>query len=158
MTVIDLKVRTQVDRMFSQIAGRGGEIVQNPVTKSSWVKGEDAEEPQQEAAHRALLARQWFAGVAPEDAPFLPLSYEERERLKVGGLEHMVALFARSLAALDYDFKSHPSFDDYARGVMASPNAPEFIKKDLDLRRRFSPGSLRGLGSGLIWRPQAIPK
>jgi hypothetical protein len=153
MTVVDIQVWAQVDRMFSQMAFRGGETVQNPVTKSPWIKGEDAEEPQRLAAYRALLARQWFAGVAPEDAPFLPLSYEERERLKVGGLPHMVALFARSLATLDYDFKSHPSFDEYARGVMASPNAPEFIKKDPDLRRRFSPGPLRGLGSGLIWRP-----
>jgi hypothetical protein len=73
-------------------------------------------------------------------------------------VHYWVALFARSLATLDYDFKSHPSFDEYARGVMASPNAPEFIKKDPDLRRRFSPGPLRGLGSGLIWRPRAIPE
>jgi hypothetical protein len=158
MKVIDLKVRNQVDRLFDQINGHRGDVVQNPVTKSSWVKGADPEVPQREVAYRAILARQWFAGVAPEDAPFLPLSYEERERLKVGGLSHLIAWFARSLAVLDFDFESHPSFDDYARGVMASPNTPESIKKDPNLRQRFSPEPLRGLGSGLIWRAQAIPK
>lgn len=157
MTVIDIQVWAQVDRVFAQLAARGGETVQNPVTKGLWVKGEDAEELQRDAAYRALLARQWFASVAPEDAPFLPLSREDRERLKVGGLPHMTSLFARSLVALDYDYKGHPSFDDYARGVMASPYAPELIKNDEDLRRRFPPQPLRGLGGGLYWRPDQRP-
>lgn len=153
--VIDLQVRTQVDRMFDQIDGHGGETVENPVTGSRWVKGKDPVEAQREAAYRALMARRWFAGVAPEDAPFLPLSYEECERLKVGGISTIVAWFAQSLMRLDYDLESHPSFEEYARGVMASPNAPDFIKKDPDLRRRFSPVSLCGLGSGLFWRPNS---
>ena len=40
--------------------------------------------------------------------------------MKVGGVKHLIAWFARSLEASDYDVLRHPSFDDYARGVMAS--------------------------------------
>ena len=48
-------------------------------------------------------AREWFAKHGPADAPPLPLSYAERERLKRGDLGHIVALYARSLAQQDYD-------------------------------------------------------
>lgn len=153
--VIDLKVRTQVDRMFDQIDGRGGETVRNPVTGSRWVKGLDSAEAQREAAYRALMAQRWFASVAPEDAPFLPLSDEECNRLKAGGISAIVAWFAQSLTRLDYDFESHPSFDDYARGVMASPLAPDYIKNDQHLRSRYPARALAGLGSGLVWRATA---
>jgi hypothetical protein len=152
MMIIDLKITSQVDRMFREIGGRVGEIVLNPVTGSSWVKGIDPIGPQKKAAYRALQARKRFAGEAPPDAPAFPVSYGERESLKRGGLPHIVAWYARSLEALDYNFDGHPSFEDYARGVMASPYAPVFIKQDAELKRRFPPQPLDHLGSGLIWR------
>ena len=34
---------------------------------------------------RALSARKWFDLYGPPDAPPLPLSYDEREDLKIGG-------------------------------------------------------------------------
>ena len=101
-----------------------------------WVPIEDAIGPQKEAACRALRAQQRFAKDGPPDAPQLPLSYGAREKLKVGGLPHVVALYARSLEALDYDVDEHPSFDEYAGGVMASSLTPAFIRNDPDLLKR----------------------
>jgi hypothetical protein len=94
--------------------------------------------------------------VAPTDAPPLPLSYGEREHLKAGGLAHIVAWYARSLAAEDYDYRNHPSFEDYACGVMASPYAPDFITQDEELKRRFPPRPLDRLGAGLYWGKAGI--
>jgi hypothetical protein len=102
---------------------------------------------------RAEQARDWFKVNGPPDAPPLPLDYAERERLKVGGFLHIVAWYARSLAMQDFDVTKHPSFDDYARGVMASEHAPYFIKDDEAMRKRFPPRELKGLGPALHWRP-----
>jgi len=100
---------------------------------------------------RLLYARAWFADHAPPDAPPLPLSYGEREHLKRGDLGHLVALYARSLAEQRYDVKRHPSFHDYACGVMASGL---FAGEDSeDLLRRFPPRPLAGLDDGLYWAP-----
>jgi hypothetical protein len=104
----------------------------------------------------AQFAREMFALNGPFDAPPLPLSYNEREDLKVGGLSTIVALYARSLENLRYDLEEHPSFVDYARGVMASElNVHPGMKEDEGLRRRFPPRSLRGLGPGLCWKPSS---
>ncbi len=104
---------------------------------------------------RARMAREHFASNGPPDAQPLPLGYAEREDMKIGGLSTIVALYARSLAAQDYDVKEHPSFFDYTCGLMAS----EFIggyyrmQKNEGLRNRFPPRVLPGLGPGLCWQP-----
>lgn len=152
--VIDLKIRSQINRVFSGIGGSLGETVENPVTGASWVKGVDAEKLQKDDAYRALVAQQRFAVEGPSDVPPLPTTRGARESLKKGGLSHLVAWFAESLQRMDYDMDAHPSFDDYARGVMASPYAPDFLKHDQELRRRFPPNPLAHLGSGLVWRVQ----
>src|SRR5262249_25366595 len=46
----------------------------------------------------------------------------------------------------------HPLFEDYARGVMASPYAPPIMKQNAQLTERYPPLPLHGLGYGLIWR------
>jgi hypothetical protein len=53
---------------------------------------------------------------------------------------------------MNYDMDAHPSFDEYARGVMASLHTPDFIKQDQELKRRFPPKPLDHLGSGLVWQ------
>jgi len=146
-------IAAQVDLMFKEAADRNETVRTNPVTGSRWVRGHDPIKPQKQAACRALMAREWFALNAPPDAPPLPLSYGERESLKSGGLPHILAWFARSLAWREYDFDGHPHFDDYARGVLASSYAPDFIRSDQHLRQRFAPAPLNGLGPGLVWRP-----
>ena len=105
---------------------------------------------------RALSARKWFDLYGPPDARPLPLGYDEREALKRGGLPHIVAWFASSLASLDYAVEDHPSFDDYGCGIMASDHAPDFIKEDEELQRRFPPRTLTGLGPALVWEPPAL--
>jgi hypothetical protein len=52
----------------------------------------------------------------------------------------------------DYDTAGHPRFEEYARGVMASPLAPDFVRNDPELLKRYPPTPLAGLGAGLIWR------
>jgi hypothetical protein len=113
---------------------------------------------QKRLGRRALAARKWFDLYGPPEARPLPLGYDEREALKRGGLPTIVALYARSLEGRDYDLEEHPSFDDYACGVMASdqlscPGA--HIQEDEELQRRFPPRQLKGLGPGLYWQPPA---
>jgi hypothetical protein len=104
----------------------------------------------------AQLARAHFAANGPPDAPPLPLSYDEREDLKGGGLPHIVAWYGGSWEARRYSLTGHPSFHDYACGVMAWEHTPYFIKNNEELLRRFPPRSLPGLGPGLYWRPPEL--
>jgi hypothetical protein len=101
----------------------------------------------------ALLAREWFYENGPEDAQPLPLSWGEREHLKSGGVPHILAWFARSLEARDYNYLEHPPFFDYACGVMASQVTLDRVKNDPELQKRFPPRVLDGLNSGLVWEP-----
>jgi hypothetical protein len=105
---------------------------------------------------RALAARKWFKLHGPPDAPPLPLGYNEREDLKVGGLKHLVAWYACSVACQDYAVEKHPSFYDYACGLIASEHAPDFVKKDEALRKQYPPRPLAGLGPALVWEPPAL--
>jgi hypothetical protein len=143
-----------VDRLFSEINAKRGDQCVNPVTGGHFIWGDDPIAPQKSAAVKALRAREWFATNGPPGAPILPLSHRERENLKVGGLSTVVALYARSLESRDYDTEEHPSFDDFACGVMASDfNGHLWMKEDVELRRRFPPRPLKGLGPGLMWLP-----
>jgi hypothetical protein len=148
-----MDISLQVDRLFRELPGQSGRLCRNPVTGSCFVRGADPIGPQKKRARLALETREWFARHAPPDAPPLPLCYADREHLKVGGLHHIVAWFARSLGARDYNYRQHPSFADYAAGVLASPDAPGFITKNEELRRRFPPRRLEGLDGGMYWDP-----
>ena len=152
-TKSELKTWNLVNHSFQRNAARPGQICEWPVVGGHYVSGEDPIESMMELAVRALQAREWFALNGPSDAPLLPLSYDEREKMKVGGVEHLEAWYAHSLSCLDYAVEEHPPFDDYARGVMASEHAPDFIKNDKQLRRRYPPKKLIGLGPGLVWEP-----
>ena len=103
------------------------------------------------SGRKALTARKWFADNGPSDLQPLPLGYNERERLKHGGADHILAWYARSLEACDYDVRQHPSFDDYARGVMASDEAADIVGNDATLQKRFPPRELAGMGPGFCW-------
>jgi hypothetical protein len=148
--------KPHVERLFREAGDGFSPTRRNPVTGSRWVRGVDPVGPQMRDASRALKARDEFAMASPGMPP-LPLSYASREDLKVGGLPHIVAWYARSLEARDYDFEGHPSFYDYACGVLASSYAPHFIKHDAELQRLFPPRTLHGLGPGLYWRPAKLP-
>ena len=96
------------------------------------------------------------------DASELPLSYQERERLKVCGVNYIISVFGRSLAYRDFRTEGHPNFDEYARGVMASELAPPFIREDEQLLLDISPGATKRDGArtavaGLIESPVQRP-
>lgn len=108
------------------------------------------------SGREALSARKWFADNGPPDLQPLPLGYDERERLKHGGADHILAWFARSVEGENYNMLQHPSFEHYARGVMASEFAPDFIKNDEQLKKRFPPRELVGMGPALCWLPPKL--
>jgi hypothetical protein len=144
-------VESHVDRLFRDADARKART--NPVTGAVLNEGSSIER-HKELACRAIRAREIFARTAPSDAPELPLSYKERERLDTGShgrLAIIVAWYAESVWFREYDMDIHPTFEQYARGIMASPYAPSGIKQDAELRRRFPPRSLPGLGPYLIW-------
>jgi hypothetical protein len=149
------QARSDVDHVFNTAADRYENIRQNPFTGGHWVPRLDPTKPQKEDAVRAVLARRWHAKYGPPGADLqrLPLGYEERELLKRGGATHILAWYARSLDNLDYDVVEHPSFYDYACGVMVCEFAPESIREDEQLKRRFPPRPLSGLGGSLYWEP-----
>jgi hypothetical protein len=147
----------RVERLFREAPDRLEATRRNPVTGGHWVSGLDPVEPQKQAAYRALRAQAWFASKNPGMPP-LPLSYKDREDLKgQGGVRYIIALYARSLASLDYDLVSHPCFHTYACGVMASSYTPGFIKNDPDLLERYPPRTLEHLGPGLYFDPAESP-
>jgi hypothetical protein len=146
-------IKTHVDRLFKDAAPWRGELCENPVTGGYWLPGDDLISRQKRMACAALLAREWFAIYGPHDAPPLPLSDAELEDLKyTDPFSHIVSCFAYSLRAHNWDFNSHPSFENFARGCMASEHAPDLVKKDEALRKRYPPRTQHGLGPGLCWQ------
>lgn len=144
-----------VDQLFSEIKAKRGECCNNPVTGGGFVWGIDPIATQKSEAVAALRAREWFAVNGPPDAPPLPIGYNERESVKgTSPLATIVSRYARSWEVCRYDLDRHPSFYDYACGVMASEfNGWPGLASDPEMLRRFPPRGLVGLGPGLIWGP-----
>jgi len=109
---------------------------------------------QRKISRRALFAREWFSFYGPHDAQPLPLSNEEIANRKRGSdsknapLSYITSCFAHSLRSHKYDVNSHPSFEDFARGVLAAGYAPAFVREDEALCKRYPPRPLRGLNRG----------
>ena len=107
-----------------------------------------------------------FAFNGPADAQPFPVSYEQREALKGRGLLlRIVAWYARSLEGREYDLKEHPSFADYVSGVLWEAELPVGSFADLpncppdelqDLKKRFPPRMLKGMGPDLYWLPPKL--
>ena len=142
----------EVEQLFAEALAPKMRTCRNPVTDTTFCPGLDPVSPQKRLAVKALRARDWFEGQRPADAPPLPLTHAGREAIKIDGVGYLVSLIARSLAYCDYDIESHPTFEEYARGVMASAIAPSWIRNDEELLKRYPPKPLKGLGDGLVWR------
>ncbi len=151
-------VASHVDRLFSDSAPLRGRLGVNPIIGGYYVGGENLR-TQKRMVCLALRARKWFAVYGPQDAQPLPLSDAEIEDRKYApgstqpSLSYIVSCFGYSLRANDWDFNSHPSFDDFARGVMASERSPDFVKNDEALRKRYPPCPLSHLNAGNCWDP-----
>jgi len=148
-------IMKEVDRLFRQMFIEHEDLCQNPVTGGWFDKDLDSVATQKQIACRALLAREWLLQNGPPDAPPLPLHDYEIQAMKRGGnVRYMFGYYAQSVCGLDYKVEKHPSFDDYARGVMALESAPWFFKEDEELHKRFPPHPLSGLNpSTLSWKP-----
>jgi hypothetical protein len=106
----------------------------------------------------ALTAQKWFEEHKPRWAPLLPLSVADCEKLESAGSSRLklVSYYGRSQMASKWD-KRHPSFADHACGVMASPSAPDHLRKDPGLMAEFRPRPLEGLDWFLCWnRPERV--
>ena len=152
-------IRREVERLFGEISAKRGDLCTNPVTGGDFVYGSDPIQLQKKMAQHALRAREDFARNGPADARRLPLKHWECERVRWSGrpLDYITGQYARSVVAL-YNVKGHPSFDDYARGVLwehdtvpesALPFTPEQLA---EMRRRFPPKKLEGLKC-FCWLP-----
>jgi hypothetical protein len=106
-------------------------------------------------AIRAILARRWHAVNGPQDPDLqpLPLGCHEMEEAKLQGCAgRMLAWYSRSLAHNDCDIQQHPSFYEYACGILAfEREGSELLEQ---LKRRFPPRLLPGLDNGTgDWSP-----
>jgi hypothetical protein len=152
-----------INQLFKTAADGGCGSKINPVTGGRYVPGLDSIRRQKMLARRALEARARFAEDGPPDAQPLPTGYHEREDRKMSHrypdrVHYIVALFARSLEALNYDYDTHPKWYEFACGVMASPYAPpERVIPRAEFGRRFPPRNLPGLGPGCYWDPAYLP-
>jgi hypothetical protein len=151
-------VDREVERLFSERPAQHGENCRNPVTGDGYVHGEDPIEPQKEAARRALFNREWFAIYGPADVQPLPISSWEWEAARRRGhlLHYLLGSYARSLDG-EKPWE-HPSFEDYASGVLWEAErvngiigvVPNFPDK-AEVKKRFPPRKLAGIGPGFGW-------
>jgi hypothetical protein len=149
----------EVDRLFSKIVAPHGQCGNNPITGDGFVWGLDPIATQKKEAAVALLAHEWFAVNGPPDAPALPLTSIDVEDYRTArGLKGIVGFYARSLSRDGYDRQAydvcnHPSFNDFACGLMAINTGDWGIEKDEDLKKRFPPRPLEGMTPSAYWAP-----
>ena len=149
-------IEREIDRLFDDPDAAHT----NPVNGAiNWAR--EPIGPQKKAAVAPLLAREWFAVYGPPDAPQLPLSHSDVEDYRnARGMKAIVGFYARSLSRegygrQSYDFCNHPSFDDFARGLMAMALERGLwgLENDENLKRRFPPRPLAGMTPVAYWAP-----
>jgi hypothetical protein len=155
-------IKNKVDALFQKVLLQpDGRVVDNPVTGGRFLKGESGEDSiayQKRAAEEALLAQEWFAVYGPPNAPLLPLLPWDWDGMRygsTGGLPTLIGFYARSLSFQDWRVQNHPSFEDFARGVMVFPNIRERAGQDPLVTTRYPPRSLVGMHDGAFWEPAA---
>jgi hypothetical protein len=154
--IMNRLIKRQADQLFAKMTATHGECCINPITREGFVWGVDPIADQKEQANFALLAQQWFRVNGPPDAPLLPLNLHDRDRFRgSGGLTALVGFYARSLSRQGYDVCTHPSFDDFARGLMALAKERGLwqLEEDENLMRRFPPRPLMGMLPSAYWVP-----
>lgn len=116
------KIKSLVLSIFIFAWDRNESVQTNPFTGGRFVPGADSFRKQLEDACRLVEVSLSFADLGIAGLPRFPWGMSEREALKgTNLLNHIVALYARSLAYRDYDLNGHPSFSDYVSGVLAEP-------------------------------------
>jgi hypothetical protein len=154
-------VEKEVQRLFAEMGTKRGDLCRNPVTGAEFVWDVDPVALQKREAALALFVREWFTANGPGDAPQLPLAHDDIENYRnARGLKGIVGFYARSLSRQGYGRQSydvcyHPSFKDFARGLMALAVSRGLwgLEEDAQLMRRFPPRKLPGMTPGAYWAP-----
>jgi hypothetical protein len=111
-------------------------------------------------AERVQRARRWFARNAPCRYQPLPLvHYDEQEKILCSSdmHRHLVVYYSYSLRRQGFNYLKHPLLGDYARGLLADPDCPDYLKGNAELLADFPPRMLPTgrLDEGIYWRPPA---
>jgi len=123
-------VEARVLKAFETAPDKDSRFRRNPFTGGSYVAGEDPEDQQIALAVAVVEIALAFKKLEIPGAPDFPSSYAAREALKgLGPYPHMVALWARSLAANKYRAHDHPTFEDYVAGVLAHPELSAMLQR-----------------------------
>lgn len=153
-------IKNKVDELFAEVLSQAdGHVYDNPVTGGRFLKGESGEDSiayQKHDAEKALLAREWFAVYGPPNAPLLPLLPWDWDSMRyggTGGLPVLVGFYARSLALLDWKVHEHPSFEDFAQGLMMTPDIRARASEDPLILKPYPPRVLVGMSQGAYWEP-----
>jgi hypothetical protein len=102
---------------------------------------------------RALVAREKFHLEKPPGAPDLPLRWEDIAAMENADDNrlNLLGLFGNSQRHAYWE-PSHPSYTDFASGVLADSAAPDYLRNDVSLQKAFPPRPLPGLVDGeLVW-------
>ena len=109
---------------------------------------------------RAKAARECLPKMGQPTCNHCRSTTTSARRLKCGGAPHILAWYARSLAGEYYDVHKHPSFDVYARGGdgVSPTRLDRHQGSTQDLKKRFPPCPLLGLGPALQWEAPKRPR
>jgi hypothetical protein len=158
--MIDQWVDGEVERLFAEHPPIRGAFCTNPITGGHYIGIEDPTEEQKRDARLALRTRQWFAQHGPRDAQPLPLSVDEiddKYRPPPGrnpALHFIVCKYAASLRCCGYDYDLHPSFAEFAAGLLFYERAQDFVRNDEEMRKRYPPHRLRSVENlSCVWVP-----
>lgn len=137
-----------VDYLFKNAPDSHEYFRRCPVTGTNFTK-EDRQRPIKDRARRALDAAEKFNLTGPMEY-YLPLTYSDREDLKTRFDEgYVVALFASSLASMQWQYDRHPEYPEFAAGILALPELGQLIlMTDPSLAERYPPVQLPGLKPG----------
>jgi hypothetical protein len=149
-----------VDELFLRCRESGLALARCPIIDRLYDVQSEADTARiKRMLHSAVRARQHFRQHGPSWAPLLPLTFDDIEQMEhdPSNRVELVGHYASSLMMQQWNLKLHPSFHDYASGVMAYKYAPEHLRNDPELMAEFSARPLAGLDKGLSWRsPEQI--
>jgi hypothetical protein len=155
-------IKAKVDALFRDVLSEAnGQVSTNPVTGGRFLKGETGEDSiahQKRDAERALLAQEWFALHGPTNAPALPVAHTGWEDMRHDhecALKPLIGFYARSLSFRDWQVQNHPSFEDFARGLLANNNGLWDLRQRVGpaILKRYPPRALAGMAPGGYWAP-----
>jgi hypothetical protein len=154
LQICEREFEAKVKRIFEANRQSGKKTCEVPYLGGEYCTERENAELQVQVVD-ALLARQRFEWTGPTWVDALPLHADRIAEMQADADPRLqlVALYARSLDRLQWNYKIHPEFKAYACGLMACSYAPKELRQDRKLLQEFPPKKLAGLADGwLQWR------